>query len=227
MGKNRPLKITAYMLDGRINSSDGVMMFDSILYHAWFYKYAPQVFDGQKDENFHKHIGLPLEKTKDYRYCASRGIYDEIGKTVEHINKRPNFFNADKIDKLNVEKGIICDSAGEYRAYRIPQVIRTIKDGKIDFYVVGNPEKIMDLLNRMQAVGKKPVCGYGIVKKWEVEEIENDYTLIHPKYGLMRPVEVGGLEDDGSFSSYPIMQYAIKPPYWKQKNMRLCYVPIR
>src|SRR5699024_2538494 len=102
-----------------------------------------------------KHIGLPLEKTADYRYCASRGIYEEIGKTVEYINKRPNFFNADKIDKLDAQKGIICESAGEYRAYRIPQVIRTVKNGIVHFYAVGNPEKIMDLLKRMSVLGKK------------------------------------------------------------------------
>lgn len=227
MGKNKPLKITAFMLDGRINSSDGILMFDAILYHAWFFKYAPQVFDGMGDNHFHKHIGLPLEKTADNRYCASRGIYKETGKTVEYFHKRPDFFNSDKIDKLNINKGIICESAGEYRAYRVPQVIRTIENGMIDFYAIGNPEKIEDLLNRISAVGKKPICGYGIVKKWVIEEIDQDYTLFHSKYGLMRPVEVGGHEDNGKYSDYPIMQYAIKPPYWKVKNMRLCYVPIR
>lgn len=34
--------------------------------------------------------------------------------------------------------------------------------------------------------------------------------------------EAKGLDMTG----YPIMQYGVKPPYWKAKNLRLCYVPI-
>ena len=75
----------------------------------------------------------------------------------------------------------------------------------------------------MVGVGKKTAMGFGFVSKWKVEEIDEDYTTEHPVYGLMCPIEVD--KADKKYSN-PIMEYAVKPPYWKAKNMRLCYVPV-
>lgn len=224
--KCKPIKVTAYLSDGRLNSADGIIMLDSILYHAWFQKYAPHVLEGCGETEYSGNIGLPLRQLPGNRWAASKGIFEEIGKTVEHLNKRPNFFNADKIHNLNMEKGLISDSVGLYRAYRMPNVIRTLAEGKITFFAVGHGEKVLDLLQTISSVGKKPSAGYGLVKKWCVDECEEDYSLWNPEHGLMRPVEVG--EENGlNLDGYPVMQYGIKPPYWKPKNMRLCYVPIK
>lgn len=225
MGKSKctPLEITATLVDGRVNSTDGVIMFDSILYHAWFLKYAPHVLEGQGDENWSGHIGLPLKRLPGNRWAASRGIYTEIGKTVEYVNKRPDFFAADKITYLSTDKGIISDSMGVHRAYRIPSVIRTVKDSKIVFYAIGHRDKIEELLNLIPAVGKKYSAGWGMVRSWAIRDIEADYTTFHPEHGLMRPVLV---DETSEVLDYPIMQYGVKPPYWKIKNRQLCYVPI-
>lgn len=222
-----PLKITLHLLDGRLNSADGIIMFDGILYHAWFCKYAPEVLIGLGRQDFDGYTGLPLRQLPDNRWAASRGIYEECGQNVEHINKRPDFFQPDKIGRLNLEKGLISDKVGEYRAYRMPAIIRTIKDGMITFWAMGHKSEVEDLLALMLAAGKKTAMGYGLVDYWQVEDCDQDYSLWHPDYGLMRPVDVESeatLQYD--LSRYPIMQYAVKPPYWKSKNLRLCYVPI-
>ena len=222
-----PIKITAHLADGRINSADGIIMLDSIIYHAWFCKYAPHVLEGMGDAEHSGYIGLPLRQLPGNRWAASRGVYTEESKSIEHINKRPNFFNSDKLQHLDMEKGLISDSVGLYRAYRIPQVIRTIKGGVIEFWAMGDPEKVLELLQIMQAVGKKTSIGFGIVQSWEVEEVSEDYSLWHPEHGLMRPVEVESEESERlNLGGYPIMKYGVKPPYWKPKNERLCYVPI-
>ncbi len=223
-----PIKVTAHLADGRLNSADGIVMLDSILYHAWFWKHKPEVLQGMGTVEYDGYTGLPLRQLPGNRWAASRGIYEEIGQAVEHINKRPNFFNADKISRLDMEKGLISDSVGQYRAYRIPNVIRTIKDGKITFWAMGHADEVKALLDCIPAVGKKYAAGYGIVADWAVEECEEDYSLWHPEYGLMRTVELGSPElQTLCLEGYPIMQYGIKPPYWKTKNLRLCYVPIR
>nr|DAF74037.1 MAG TPA: hypothetical protein [Caudoviricetes sp.] len=224
-----PLKITLKLSDGRINSTDGVIMFDSILYHAWFFKYKPEVLDGLGANEYDGYIGLPLLQLPGNRWSASRGIYEEEGKTIEYINKRPNFFDSGKSEKLDQEKGTIDVAAGKYRAYRVPFVIRTIKNGEVTFFARGTKEKIDDLLEKMKAVGKKTAIGYGMVSDWEIDSCENDFTLWHPEYGLMRPVEVESEEAKQipDAQNYPVMMYGVKPPYWKPKNARLCYVPIR
>lgn len=223
----RPIKITAHLADGRLNSADGIVMLDSILYHAWFWKHRPEVLQGMGTAEYDGYTGLPLRQLPGNRWAASRGIYEEIGQTVEHINKRPNFFNADKLDRLDMEKGIISDSVGLYRAYRIPNVIRTVKDGLVTFWAMGHRDEVQELLDCIPAVGKKYSAGYGLVDRWAVEDCEEDYSLWHPEHGLMRPVEEDSDEAKGlDMTGYPIMQYGVKPPYWKAKNLRLCYVPI-
>ena len=222
-----PIKVTATLSDGRLNSADGLVMLDSILYHAWFCKHAPQVLEGTKSLEYSGYIGLPLKQLPENRWAASRGIYTQIGQSVEHINKRPNFFAADKIDRLNMGKGLISESVGEYRAYRLPQIIRTVKNGTITFWAMGHSEEVQELLECIPAVGKKYAIGYGTVSCWKVEECSEDYSLWHPEYGLMRPVEVESEEAQKmDLSGYPVFRYGVKPPYWKAKNERLCYVPI-
>lgn len=223
-----PLKVTAKLIDGRINSSNGLLMLDSILYHAWFIKHAPHVLEGRGDTKYDGNIGLPLRQLPGNRWFASKGIYEEVEQGIEFINKRPDFFGADKADFLDAEKGIICQTAGKYRAYRIPNIIRTIKDGVIIFYAVGHRKEVEEMLNLIPSVGKKYAAGFGKVREWIVEEIDNDYTLWHPDHGLMRPIEVGSDEAVGlDLKNYPILPYCTKPPYWKAKNRRLCYVPIK
>lgn len=218
-----PLKVTAHLADGRFSSADGIIMLDSILYHAWFIKHAPHVLEGIYKPEEIGFVGLPLKNLDGNRWAASKAVYQEIDKIVEHYNKRPDFFAGDKLDYLDMDKGIMSDSVGLYRAYRNPQLIRTVKDGILTFYALGKKDKIEELLSLMIGVGKKTAMGFGIVDRWDVEEIEEDYTTEHPKYGLMRPIEV---EKAGKTYDYPIMDYAIRPPYWKTINQRLCYVPI-
>lgn len=224
----KPLKITAHLVDGRLNSADGIVMLDAILYHAWFIKHAPHVLEGMGKEEWSGYIGLPLRHLSGNRYAASRGVYECLEQSVEYYNKRPDFFAPDKMPYLETKKGIISDSVGLNRAYRIPSVIRILKDGIIAFYAVGHRDEVRELLNLIPAVGKKNAMGWGFVDRWEVEEIEEDYSLWHPEHGLMRPIPIEDVTDADKekVKKYPIMQYAVKPPYYKAENMKMCYVPI-
>ena len=222
-----PIKVTVHLADGRLNSADGIVMLDGILYHAWFWKHCPEVLQGCGRLKYDGYTGLPLRQLPGNRWAASKGIYEEIGRTVEHINKRPNFLNSDKLDYLDMDRGIISDSVGQYRAYRIPNVIRTVKDGLITFWAVGHKDEVQSLLDCIPSIGKKYAAGYGLIDQWTVEDCYKDYSTLHTDYGLMRPIEVDSDEANCvDITGCPMMQYGIKPPYWKTKNLRLCYVPI-
>lgn len=219
-----PLQVTIWLQDGRFVSTDGIIMLDAIIYHAWFWKYAPHVLRGEGDFEYDGNIGLPFRQLPGNRWAASRGVYTELSQNVEYYNKRPDFFAADKIRFLEQNRGIIDDSAGPYRAYRNPIITRTIENGRIDFYCVGHSDDIADLLSRIPAVGKKPSMGFGIIKNFAITKCDDDYTVWHPDHGLMRPVPVS--EGDERCKVYPIFRYAVKPPYWKPCNMATCYVPV-
>lgn len=153
-----PFKATCKLMDGRINSVDGLLFFDAILYHAWFLKYAPEVLEGagKKEERpeWKLNFGLPLTRTHEngkHRYAASCGFYRQYERHVEYWNKRPDFTSG-KNGKYLEAKGKVDTSAGPLKAYHFPQIIRTVSD--IEFYGVGTIEKIRDLLSYIPAVGK-------------------------------------------------------------------------
>lgn len=218
-----PFKVTCKLLDGRINSVNGLIYLDAILYHAWFAKYEPGILDGTKkrsDATRHYNFGLPLTRLDHdgLRYAASCGFYRQYDQTIEYWNKRPDFTSG-KNSKYLEAKGKIDTAAGPLKAYHFPQIIRTVSD--IEFYGVGTIEKIRDLLSYMPAVGKKPAAGWGLVKEWIVEPFPHDWST-EGKYGLMRPMPVESYEPD---RNYQIMDVPMFPPYWKNMNTKLCYIP--
>lgn len=226
--KTAPLKVTARLADGRVMSQDGIIMLDAILYHAWFIKHHPEALKtGQWMKYGSGHIGLPLRQN-DYvthhgkYYSASRGIYEVESVEIERWNKRPDFFRADKTKYLDMEKGLISDSVGRHRAYRTPEKVYIIKNAHIEWWCVGHKDEVEEMLSFITFVGKKNSIGYGGVRSWIVEDVDEDYSVHHPEYGLMRPMPKDELELDG----YAVMQYATKPPYYKKENQVLCYVPV-
>lgn len=224
--KTTPIKIYAEMLDGRLNSADGIVMFDGILYHAWFAKHAPYVLEDGGMDSFSGYFGLPLRQLPHNRYAASMGIYKEIRKEIDHLNKRPDFFAADKMDKLDAH-GIISGSVGKFRSWRIPNVIRIIEDATIVFYAMGHKDEVAELLKLISGAGKKNAAGYGVITDWAIEDCDEDYSLYHPDYGLMRPALPEELEnlERADREELRFMRYGIRPPYWKPCNMMECYVP--
>lgn len=218
-----PFRVICKLYDGRVNSVNGLFYLDSIIYHAWFLKYDPEVIYGIKGKNGkqqkHLNFGLPLTKTSDNRYLASCGFYKQYNQSIEYWNKRPDFTNARNSEYLDA-RGKIDTSAGPLKAYHFPQIIRTVSD--IEFYGVGTIEKIKDLLSYIPAIGKKPSEGWGRVKEWIVEPFTDDWSTFG-KYGLMRPMPVNQvcIKDN----NYQIMDSPIRPPYWKMKETKVCYIP--
>ena len=212
----QPFRVICKLVDGRINSADGLLRLDCILYHAWFAKYEPEVFlDGKIDRDI-GHIGVPLRQMERDMYAASCGFYHQYSQRIEYWNKRTDQLTfADK----TTAKGKINLVSGEYKAYHMPQVIRTV--GDIEFYGYGTISKVQDLLAYIPAVGKKPAAGWGAVKEWIVEPFDEDWSVTG-KYGLMRPMPVGMYTPD---RDYAITEHALCPPAWKSENMALCYTP--
>lgn len=215
-----PFKVTCKLLEGRVNTADGLLFLDSILYHAWFLKYAPDVILGtQREQDCHLNFGLPLRQLPGGRYAASCGFYHDFGVNIEYWNKRPDWDN--RAQYLDAH-GKITTSSGTMRAYRMPQAIHTVSD--IEFYGYGTIEKVRDLLSYIPAVGKKPAAGWGAVAQWIVEPWPEDWSTWSEKYGLMRPVPLD--EDIGhDLSGYLKRDCAIRPPAWKACNQVPCYVP--
>ncbi len=218
-----PFRVTCRLLDGRLNSADGLLFLDSILYHAWFIKYAPHVLQGLSEDNHPPHFGLPLRQLEGGRYAASCGFYRQHSVDVEQWTKKPNFTDADKMSFLDIGKAAKVDiSSGPHRAYRMPNIIRLVDP--IEFYGFGTIAKVEELLRCIPSVGKKPAMGWGAVKSWGVEPWPEDWSTWTERYGLMRPMPVDEYGGDDR-ARYQVRECAIRPPSWKGCNQTLCYVP--
>lgn len=87
-----------------------------------------------------------------------------------------------------------------YRDYRVPIDVTSLE--RITWVVVGDGEWIADVLSRVEAIGKKPSQGYGIVSAWTVEP-----TSIK---GLRHFRLMGSVEKLGS---YQLDKRTVNPPY--------------
>lgn len=217
-----PLKVTCTLLDGTFACADGIVMLDAILYHAWYAKHMPDVLTGERDTSARPpQVGLPLRQEPGNTWAASAGVYTQTSVKPTYVNKRPDFFNPDETDMLDLDKGIISDSVGPYRAWRVPLMIRTVR-GPITFYAVGHADEVLELLGYIGGIGKKNAAGYGRVREWSVEEISDDWHMMKDGV-LMRPVPVGASD---TVLSQRVQTYGYRPPYWKPCNQQLCYVPM-
>lgn len=216
------LKITAKLLDGRVNSNDGLFHLDSILAYAWMLVHHPDILQN-RDLTIDNLIepNLPLEKDNNGRWKTSVGFYRQYTEIVEYWHKKINDFDAAIYVDFQGKRGKIDSQKGEFKAYRMPQLIRLISD--IEFYCVGDPDGIRDLLSLVTNIGKKGSQGYGYVKEWKIEEIADDYTDYGP-YGIMRTVPFKGeLPNDGQV--YQIKKMRLKPPYHFFKGRVPCIIP--
>lgn len=214
------LKVTAKLLDGRVNSNDGLFNLDSILAYAWMLVHHP---DYLLNNDFSSFIEpeLPLAKDITGRWKTSLGFYRQYKQFVEYWHKRINDTDAALYVDFKGKRGKIDARAGYYKAYRMPQLIRLISD--IEFYCVGDPEGIKNLLKYVTNIGKKSSQGYGYIKEWVIEEIDDDCTEYGP-YGLMRIIPFKG-DFLNSTEKFQIRKMRLKPPYHLHIDRVPCIIP--
>lgn len=113
---------------------------------------------------------------------------------------------------------------GFYKAYRNPLVYHSIPE--IVFYANGDKNEIERLLNENIAyIGKKASQGYGRVKQWSVEVIDEDKSIFN-NGKLMRFVDIDKFYEckypvDDSF--YTTETATIPPAY--RTETHLCFCP--
>jgi len=203
----QPLKITAVMASGQVAAIDDVINFDSLIGYVWMEENYPEHLhnDGLKTG---KVIipELPLEKRgsgNDWYYAASIAEYEVLKETLVYWHKRLDVPLSEQYVDFRGKSEKIKVNAGRYKNYRIPLVIKLIPE--LTWYVVGDKTEIERMVQKIYRIGKKRSQGFGEIKEWIVEEINEDYS-----YRRYIPAPTGN-ELRG-----------IRPPYHWIGNQRLC-----
>jgi len=144
--------------------------------------------------------------------CCSAPILSPTLTTREHFAKR---LAVEQSDLLHPSKRrIVAVGNSTFKSYRLPLTVRHV--ASITWFAVAHRRPVKSLLRSIHSVGHKRSQGYGRVREWVFERIEEDYSWFVPSESgpvLMRSLPwcdeipeniIGAKRDFG----------ACQPPMW-------------
>lgn len=158
---------------------------------------------------------------------ASSPIYRENDGTDRHdfIHKKLAVEHADLLApdrRLKIAVG-----GGTYRSARLP--IRARNVPVVAWFAIGHRREVLKALRKITSIGHKRDIGYGVVREWTAEPIDQDHTWFAPGSDgpiLMRSLPVGpDLNGAERYSGARLDFVAVHPPYWHPDAMVEALVP--
>jgi len=122
-------------------------------------------------------------------------------------------------------KGNLTTKQGELKALDI--AVDAITTPYLDFFVVGDREKLSDLLADVGVLGRSRGGGMGVVQGWELLD-----TDINPLVHQQRPMRSMPVSSDYEasimfeYGTYELRDQTIRAPYWHMGTRTLCAVPV-
>ena len=212
---NVPLKIT-FRMQTPVCLSYPWIHFDAIVAHLKQRQMDSHGLRSLPSKRVVKILGeriLPLKKTAGI-YHASVSFFDTSKAFATKIYKR---FCERHLDLRRVRKKKIDTSRGHFRAFMINLIY--IPARTVTFYACGDPDELQQLLRFLPGLGKKIAIGYGFIKDFSIQEINEDYSIV--KDGVaMRPIPVPLVH-----SASDVVAMAYKPPYWAKEFVAPCVPP--
>lgn len=180
---------------------------------------------------------LPLFKGEikgEWYWCVSSPYYLQQSEQITRYRKRWDY--QDKHLDWGKKKAKVNTSEGVTKSYDLP--LKLVETPRIDWFAVGDKEEIERLLFLCDFIGKKRSQGKGQVCRWEVREIEGDYSLWDVYGNLARPMPlslIGAVAGTPPFNggacydfvnNCGIMNWGWRTPYWLPANQNLCLMPL-
>lgn len=213
------LKITCDLLNG-VATTDYYLPLDGILAAIWMRENHHELYYDNSVVGELIHADLPLKRIDNgngwYYACSFTQAEWEGGET-QHWHKR----NTASEQIRYIGKGNLNLAEGKTKAYRMPLFIAYAK--KLTWYAVGDATWLTEKLSFVTSLGKKRNTGHGMVANWQVEVIEQDYSLVKDNF-LMRSVP--RLELPTGTLNFRLGNYGLRPPYWHYENQANVALPI-
>jgi hypothetical protein len=210
----RPFKVI-FHLRAPLALSHPWLAFDGIIAHLCLLEaLGDDFFITPKKLNLLSYLSLPLplKRTEDV-YHASVSIFPtEVSLKLTYLYKRfePNFASSLRKKKVDIGRG-------HFRDFKLSRPYIPVPE--VTFYACGDVEYIGGLLEGLVGLGDDVRVGFGIISKYEVEELSEDYSLVKDGQA-MRPIPISMCEE---FEAKVPLAY--KPPYWDPQNVALCVPP--
>lgn len=159
---------------------------------------------------------IPLARAEIGGWLVARSsspIFRAESDEHEYVNRRLDPGGLDACDPTALKRIVV--SAGAYKSYRLPLRVRRVD--RVRWFAVGDPETTLDMLRRVETIGKKGSIGYGRVDRWSVDRADADRSWFaadaQGRPVLMRPLPWGDWLPDGLVGAR--RGYGpCRPPYW-------------
>lgn len=164
-------------------------------------------------------IPVAIVHARDWYYRCSWAQWGPHADGVDAWSKRFDQSLVDLVD-FNGRRGVVNTSSGTYKGYRVPVYYRSAM--WVEWYCVGDKERIEYLLSTVTHIGKKSAQGWGRVIAWEVEQIDEDYSIWRDGQ-LMRGIPVYHWPRE--LGAPRKASYGVRPPYWLSSNQTILAMP--
>lgn len=170
---------------------------------------------------------IPLSK----RDIGDRWVYrcsDPIlppprAEWTDHLNKRIDTHVVAMLLDDSQRKNLLT-SSGPYKMRHAPIRVRAVDC--VVWFVRGDRKEINKLVKRVLALGKYRHYGYGLVARWQYDEIDDDNSIVAMHNGqpvLMKTVPVG--PHLSGVKGYRKSYGGAYPPYWHPDNAQEIAIP--
>lgn len=164
-------------------------------------------------------IPIALEPRGRFHLCSEASCSEQLFARTEYIHKRPPvaemaFLGPSKFTRINIK-------AGEDKGWRVPCPGEFYQ--RLTWHCVGDPDRILDLLGHVTALGGRRRHGVGHVRSWHVdpcELVDGALCLIDGRPMRALPLDWPGVD--------PESRRALRNltfPYYLRETQELLWVP--
>ena len=150
---------------------------------------------------------------------------DIPGPHVQYWSARPDQHALSQIsDNLPAH---LAPRQGRYRAAVMPLPLTIAR--ALTWRAVGDPDKVVELLAGIPAIGKKRAAGNGMILDWTVNTCPDgdfwEYSHLHPDGRLGRTAPVACLEPRSGVDTGGIAVMGVRPPYMHRATRTRAFLP--
>jgi hypothetical protein len=169
-------------------------------------------------------VRLDSELPKNWMYACSAPTYKIANKQIANMRRVGSIDSTRSVSSIT---GSYRTDTGVHKAYDKPVQVLTLADNQISWFCQSaSSAKLLAALEKCYSIGARRAAGCGQVKKWTMEEIDTDYSLIGVNKELMAPVPER-LMPLALKSFHPLRSWAWRPCPVEQMAARreLCAMP--
>lgn len=217
MNQFKQLRIRAYLRTPVV--SDKYLPLDAVLYYHLVRREMGEEIVTKSGESNVKEgacITLPIKKAgrKDETWfysCSFAQWSKDVIQRKSFETKQGDWLRF--TNYLSEKTKRIDNTRGKFKAYHMK--FYTIHAEYVEWFCVGVPEELSELLQFCTHLGKNTSSGYGAVKNWEIIEWPEDWSIRGAENKLMRAVPANNSP----------MTYGLRPSYWNPRHIFSVLLP--